>query len=284
MPYQGRSLDDLPLAAYSTGMVEDETTEAVEPEETAVPMDARAAALSIVEPQPSAPAPVDGSTPVHGPTPDQPAPPRASRAPLLSRLPRPALPRPGLQRPGLPRAWLSALPRDPRTAARDPRVLAGGAIVIGVVVLAAAFGRGVTSGGTGPAPSASPGAAAAARPPGTATMTLSGGIKGDYDLTGSTGFGRPPGDQLASTWTDALGTSLTMTGQASSGTRPTGPDLALTWTVVADGKALTFTSSAGECVVGMAVQPSTVKGSIICTNLRSSDGKVVITATGTYQT
>jgi hypothetical protein len=280
MSFQGRSLDDLPLAAYSTGMVEDEPAEDAAPENTDQPMDARAAALSIVEPEPAPP-----PTPAVDAAPGAPAPGALAQAgapaPAAAHPARPAM-------AGSPE-WL----RDPRLAlsrlasrlAREPRLLAGGAIVVGLVLLAGALGGGLTAGGSAPRPTASGPVAAAATPtPAAATISLSGAVTGEYSLTGSAGFGRPAGNHLASTWTDALGSSLTLTGQASAGAQPTGPDLVLTWTVLVDGSAVTFTSRSGECVIGMALKPTTVSGSIYCTKLRSDDGKLVVKASGSYRT
>ena len=171
-----------------------------------------------------------------------------------------------------------------KRAIRDPRLLVAGFIVAGIAVLAVVFGGGWTPGGLASAPTASPTLAVVTPPPGVASMTISGGVTGAFSLTGTVGFGRPSNDQLASTWTDARGGTLTLTGLASSGTRPTGPDLGVTWAMVVGGTTVTFTSQGGECVVGMAVQPTAVVGSITCHALTSADGTVVIDVEGTYHT
>jgi hypothetical protein len=310
MSFHGRSLDDLPLAAYSSGLDPEELDEP-EPEPAHPPMDARAAALSIVEPEVTAP-PGTVAKRKRG----RPALPRLPRLPSLRRERPAAEPQdtrvvvhPQVstvstepQEPkvaALPqyKRVVAAPPQEPsgfarpaperqksRWAARRPLLLAGGVILGGIVVAVIIFGGGWTAGGLLPSATASAAPTVAPPPPGAASLTLSGAIAGKYDLTGTTGFGRPSGDRLASTWTDALRSSLTLTGQASTGTRPTGPDLALTWTVVIDGAAVTFTSRSGECVVGMAVKPTMVSGSIVCEELTSADGKVVIEVTGTYHT
>jgi len=54
--------------------------------------------------------------------------------------------------------------------------------------------------------------------------------------------------------------------------------------VVVDGTAVMFTSDAGECVVGMAVKPGTVSGSLTCEKLKSDDGTVVVNVSGSYRT
>jgi hypothetical protein len=304
MSYHGRSLDDLPLAAYSTGMVEEEPDEEAESETARPAMDARAAALSIVEPQaaaaasavsaaagaptlPAAAAAAGPAAAAYRPpfaAPGTPVDPPADEAaaPEAGARRRFALPR----RPALslrPQAWLSTLPRDPRAAIRDPRVLAGG-VVVGALVLFTLFGRGAAPGAATPGATASPSAIVATPVPGAVTASLSGAVSGEIGLTGTAGFGHPAGGQLASTWTDGKGSSLTMTGEASAGTRPTGPDLVLTWTLVVKGTPETFTSDGGECVVGMAVKPSTVSGSIECRRLKSDDGKLMLNVSGTYRT
>jgi hypothetical protein len=292
MSYHGRSLDDLPLAAYTTGMVEGEPEPEAEAETTRPPMDARATALSIVEGSASTQPPTVAQEPptrlqrTARQTGPEPAAQASAQSVPVAPQPSPAAQQPGARttpRPGSPDRRL-ALPPGARDALRNPRVLAGGGLVVAILAIAAIFGGGVASRGSAPGPTASPAPSVAVRPPGAATITLSGAVSGAYTLTGSTGFGRPAGDHLASTWTDSLGSSLTLTGQASSGTRPTGPDLVLTWTVVVKGAPVTFTSDAGECVVGMAVKPSTVSGSIVCTKLKSDDGKLVLNVAGDYGT
>jgi hypothetical protein len=179
---------------------------------------------------------------------------------------------------------LGALPRTPRAAVRDPRVLAAVAVVVGiVVVLVGLTGRGGPLGGGATDASPSPVAPVVA-PPGAATLTLTGDVTGEYSLTGSTGTGRPADDHLDSSWSDTTGTSLALTGRAGSGTRTTAEGLVLTLTVLVNGSPVTFTSEDGECTVGMAVQPTTVRGSYVCKDLTSADGKLVVKATGTYQT
>ncbi|HXG26747.1 MAG TPA: hypothetical protein VNL94_07850, partial [Candidatus Binatia bacterium] len=75
-----------------------------------------------------------------------------------------------------------------------------------------------------------------------------------------------------------------LTGPASSGTRTTDSTFSLTWTVMVDGTPVTFTSSDGECTIGMAVQPKAVTGSFVCKKLKSADGKITIDVRGTYRT
>jgi hypothetical protein len=221
-------------------------------------MDARAAALSIVE------APAVAAPPTAAAGSDGRAAPPAERVYGQLR--------------GL------SLPPAARAAIRDPRVLTGGAIVVVVLLVAGLLGRGLTSSAAAPTATASPAPAVATPPPAAVTITLSGGVTGAYSLAGSAGLGRPADAHLASTWTDALGDSLTMTGRASAGTQPTGPDLVLALTLVVADTPVTFTSDGGECVVGMALKPATVSGSIVCKKLRSDDGTLVVSVTGSYRT
>jgi hypothetical protein len=175
--------------------------------------------------------------------------------------------------------------RNPRTAVRDPRVLLGAVGVLAVAVLAWGFlgGGGPSAGGPdGAGSSPTPGPVIAA--PGVASVTLAGSLSGSYSLTGSSGSGRPSDGQLNAVWTDASGSSFTLTGRAGKGTRTTGDDLVLTFSVTVDGKAVIFSSSNKECTVGMATKPNSVSGSFVCSELTSADGKRTVKATGTYQT
>jgi hypothetical protein len=183
---------------------------------------------------------------------------------------------------------LSAMLRDPRKAARDPRILAGGVVAVGVVLLGLSLlgGGGNPAGGPGAGASASApaGAGAASAAPGVATLQLTGKVEGTYTLAGSAGFGRPGNGQLASTWADATGTTLALTGRTASGTRTTAAELVLVVTVLVNGAPVTFTSDEGDCTIGMAEKVFTVQGSFVCPEVASDDGKVKLKITGTYQT
>ncbi len=47
---------------------------------------------------------------------------------------------------------------------------------------------------------------------------------------------------------------------------------------------VTFTSTDGECTLGMGIVGTRVQGTFICKKLKSDDGKYVVGATGTYRT
>ncbi len=368
MSFQGRSLDDLPLAAYTTGVVPDEpetpdpdaaapapmtaqeailaaqaapakpATPAAKPDAKAAkvaPADkasggrrpsfrlrlpglpgrgkASQAAMEAAAPfQPIAGAPVGATRAVAGAgaaaTPFQavassapppvlhPAPPPA-KAPAAKAQARTGVPAP-FQTVHVPVGPSSAvtsplgtlagrLPRVPSLPIRDPRVLAGGVVAIGAVLLVASLlgGGGPTVGAGGPGSSndttiVQPTAA----PVGNATAELTSGLTGTYALSGATGSGPAAHDRLDATWTDTFGNTLGLSGMASAGTRTTDETFVLTWTVLVDGAPVTFTSTKGECTVGMALGVKSISGSYFCKQLKSVDGKHIIDANGTYKT
>lgn len=336
MSFQGRSPDDLPLAAYSTGIVDDEPDEEIVTEPSHPMSQQEAVALAMGIDAPAKPEP----------EPEAAAPRRGPRRPRLS-LPRPSLPRPAL--PGMPRLGFrgrtaaiaespfhldppamsmsvahapaatpvptpaatpvptpAAMPRssripgrtwrldlgdlgtrlrDPRTAVRDPRVLFGGLVAIGVVLLGVSLLGGNTAGGPGPGATASagPGIGVPAGP-GPATVVVEGRIEGTFTLTGTAGFGKPTDRRLASTWADSEGRTLSLTGPVGSGMRTTSGELVLTVTLVVDGNAVTFVSEDSECFVNMAEKMGNVTGSFVCEEVISADGRMKVKITGTYQT
>lgn len=347
MSFQGRSPDDLPLAAYSTGVVAEEPDEepVAEPQHPLSQQEAIALAMGIDAP--GVPAPEKAE-------PERVAVRRRPGRPRLS-LPRPTLPRPAL--PGLPRlgfrggsaaaaespfhlepsalsmtvahvpavaptatptatpaaapgvmpavtpavrsrsigvtrpTWLPDLGdlgarlRNPRTAVRDPRVLLGGLIGIGVVLLGVSLLGGGAAGGPGPAASESPGPGIGVPAgPGPATVEITGRVDGSFTLTGTTGFGKPADGQLASTWADSLGTTLSISGRVGSVTRTTSRELVLSVTLLVNGAPVSFVSEDGECTVGMAEKMATVAGSFVCRELTSVDGRMELKITGNYET
>lgn len=252
-------MDDLPLAAYSTGV---EADSILEPEEVAAP----------ATPAP----PIDEAAMA--------ALPRADGEPV------PAAVGAGTLRRGPLRRGLPAMPEwvaHPREHLRDPRLLLSGVVAVGVVLLAISLltGGGLPLGQAAASPT--PGApivVAPTTPPGTASVEVMGKLAATYELTGQTGVGPAKASRVDASWADASGTTLGLAGPASSGTRTTDPNFVLSWTFTIEGAPITFASRAGECTVGMAVQPKTVTGSFVCKKLKSDDGKYVVDARGTYRT
>jgi hypothetical protein len=261
MPLKGRSPDDLPLAAYSTGV-----DPATEPDHDP---------LGPATDDPSGTT-VAAHAAAAGYDPDLPADPFGQAAPPAD---------PGRTTSAQP-AFRDVL-RNPRGNARDPRLLLSGVVAVGLVLLVVSLAAGGM--GKGPAtavasPSAPAGPVFTAAPAGDASVEITGAVTGTFDLTGVTGTGRPSGPRLDSRWGDLTGDALVIGGPVSAGTRATDEGLVLSWTVMVKGKAVTFTSKAGECVIGMAVKPTTVSGSFTCRRVKSADGKLVIGASGTYRT
>ena len=175
--------------------------------------------------------------------------------------------------------------RVPRVLLRDPRILAGGAIVIGLALLGISLlgGGGPNAGAGGPGSSQDTTAVQPTAPVlGNASVELTRGAIGTYPLTGATGSGPAVNSQVNATWTDPLGQSLGLSGLASQGTRTTDPNFVLTWTMFVDGSAVTFTSRAGECTIGMAVAVKAVHGTFVCKNLKSGDHEIDLR--GSYTT
>jgi hypothetical protein len=329
MSFHGRSLDDLPLAAYTTGAGPDEDESldsAVDPDlveapaptqqELAAALADSVAAVSAPEekksrrPRPSLklpslrrsrtaalqqaapfqPAAAGGPAVVSfqsvSATPAGPAAPTYQPAASFQAAPAfEPVSRPGVAEPGLPKVGGAKRAR-PRLALRNPRVLAGGVVVVGLGLLGfSLLGGGLPGGGSaGSNPTQDPGAAVATAPPGNASVELTDAMPGIHALTGATGAGPAVDSQLNATWTNVLGESLWITGLASQGTRTTDPNFVLSWTMLIDNLSVTFTSRNAECTVGMAVGPKAIHGTFVCKKLKSGDGKHVIDLRGTYQT
>jgi len=338
MSLNGRSLDDLPLAAYTTGVVpdEDETLDPdVDPDLVAPPaLTQQDLAAALAETTAAAAAPAEKKA--RGPRPSfklpslrrskvaalqqsapfQPvaaaagghaaavpsfqavsaAPPAAQAfqpvasfqaAPAFDAVSRPGVaPTPGM--PKAPPAGAAGLRSRglPRLALRDPRVLAGGVIVIGLALLGFSLlgGGGPATGSTGPTGSQGTGGLAPTAAPGNASVELTDAMPGIHALTGATGSGAAVNGQINATWTDATGDSLGLSGPASQGTRTTDPTFVLSWTMLIDNQPVTFTSRASECTIGMAVGVKVVHGTFVCKQLKSGDGKHEIDMRGTYTT
>ena len=275
MTLQGRSIDDLPLAAYSTGVEADPRLEAAAADGTT----AAAAA-----PAPFAPAPIGGVPSVDAaamaalPLADGEPDPTANAGHVRIQVGRPL---PGLA--ALPE-WLA----HPRQHRRDPRLLLSGVIGVGLVLLVASLflgGGGGALGGAGASPSAPAFVATAPPPAGNASVEITTAkLAGMHELIGATGTGPAVASRVDATWSSTTGATLGLRGAASAGTRTTDATFVLTWTLLIDGAPVTFTSDAGECTVGMAVQPKSVTGSFVCKKLKSDDGELTVDARGTYRT
>jgi hypothetical protein len=270
MTIQGRSLDDLPLAAYTTGVKPDPRLD--EPEVAAPSPEPPMGGVSPVDAAAMAALPLADGEPDHSG--------KAGNVRIAVGRPLPALP--GL--PAVPE-WLA----HPRQHLREPRLLLSGLIGVGLVLLLLSLllGGGAAGGlgAANPSPSAPVVLVTAPPPPGNASVEITTAkFAGTHDLTGSTGSGPAVASQLDATWASATGATLGLRGRASPGTRTTDATFVLTWTLLIDGKPVTFTSDAGECTVGMAVQPKSVTGSFVCRKLKSDDGKRIVDARGTYRT
>jgi hypothetical protein len=157
----------------------------------------------------------------------------------------------------------------------------GGVILVGLLLLA---GGGPTPGSANAPASLPPAPAAiATHEPGSATLVLTGKLNQTLAFAGMSGTGAP-GAPIAATWTSTGAETLGIEGAPDRGTRSTDESLVLRFTVTVKNRPVTFTSDAGECTIGMAVNPTNVSGTFVCTSLKSDDGKLVVGATGTYRT
>lgn len=246
-----RSLDDLPLAAYGGGGLD-------EPEPTV--RDAWPAAGGDAAP---------GTAMTNSPA-----------AAAAAEGPGEAAPtaQPDGARAGSPIARLIHLFRTSRVAAG-----AGFAVVIvgGLLLLS---GGGTSPGATAATPTKGLTVGPTITPPsGEVSMTLTGPAAGTFALTGLSGGQHVDASTVDLGWGDAQQTTLSITGPLDRGTRTTDERLVLTIGVLVNGQPMTFTSAAGECTIGMASMAGKVQGSFSCRKLKSVDGKLTIEASGTYR-
>jgi hypothetical protein len=349
MSFHGRSPDDLPLAAYSTGVAPDEdesldpSVDADLPPAPALTQQDLAAALAgqppaAVQPVAASPrravrlpsfrlpslslglgrgrtaaleqaapfkpvaapagAPVERVPVLQSVSPAAPPPPvtaparqvapfQAVSQPLAQPGAKPAkAPKMRKVTVGTPGAPAGIRGRAPQKLLRDPRVLAGGVVVVGLAVLGFSLlgGGGPGSGPGGPNSSQDTTAVQPTAAPGNASVELTRGAAGTFTLTSATGSGPAVNSRIDATWTDPAGESLGLAGLASQGTRTTDANFVLTWTMLVDGASITFTSRASECTIGMAVGPKAVHGTFVCKGLRSPDGKRTVDIRGSYTT
>jgi hypothetical protein len=339
MSFHGRSLDDQPLAAYSTGVNPDEDESLDEQADAPAGAPARpltqqdiAAALAESAAPTAPPTAIKAKRGFRMPSVKLPGLGRGKSAALAQAAPFQPVPQPAADGPATFQAVTGAAAAEPavqvrnqpafrragppagspvlrpagepagdavpgapvalrgrsrKVLLRDPRVLAGGTIVVGLALLGVSLlgGGGPNAGGGGPNGSQDTNAVLPTAPVlGNASVELTGGGSGTFTLTGATGSGPAVNSQVNATWTDPLGESLGLSGLASQGTRTTDPNFVLTWTMLVNGSAVTFTSRASECTIGMAVAVKAVHGTFVCKNLASPDGKHVVDLRGSYTT
>ena len=252
-----RSLDDLPLAAYGGSGMELTADDAAKLETAPTPE---------VELQATDSAPVPPGPYAHA----------TGTEAVIEGEPKPSRP---------PPAVLAGLATRAVTLLRTSRLAAGatfgGVIVVGLLLLVNG-GPNPGAAGAEASPSAAP-VVAATREPGNATLVLTGEVEQEVTFSVSSGAGTPSAP-LAYTWTDPSANSLGLIGAVDRGTRSTAETLVLQWTVVVEEEPITFTSTNGECTLGMAVNPTNVSGTFTCKKLKSDDGQYVVEAKGTYRT
>jgi hypothetical protein len=121
---------------------------------------------------------------------------------------------------------------------------------------------------------------------GGASVITAGGINSTLTLAKLTapGLWTPPPGDLSLRWAGADGASLSLVGPAFTSRQPTTPTLILSFTVPGSaGAPVQFSSSAGECFVTIsAAMPQQMGGIFDCGTLVSSDGKITLSAQGTF--
>jgi len=314
MTYNGRSLDDLPLAAYRTGGTPEEPPGSEVAESAAVPDPGPFAPPAAPAPEPEAaePAPKKSRRPRLGrlrrgkpkEAPDAEVAAAAVPAVAVAPSPPPFTSQPDLEQDPLtgvdgastavrvvpvgdPPSRASLLADQVTELARkNTRLLAGGAflvvILVGVALLTGGSGAGPASGAV---PSSDTAAGPAVTPvPPEASLTLTGASTDAFQFGSMTGTGGPASSTLSATWTDAARNTFSLNGPVDRGSRTTDEGLVLRWSVLIDGALVTFTSEGGECTVGMAIRGTTVSGTFACRKVTSDDGKYTVGASGSYRT
>jgi hypothetical protein len=255
----------MPLAAYGGSGMEDDDDAELEPNAPVAP-DATAATGAAPAPQAVSPLTPSAAS----------APPPAA--------PGSDLPVPEDERPPGPSPVARVATRV-ITLFRTSRVAAAAGFVVVIVVgLLLLSGGGNSPGATAASPSKGPSAAPIVVPPsGEASVTVSGAATGTYALAGLAGGQHIDGGTVTLGWGDAQQTTLSITGPLDRGTRTTDEQLVLTLGVLVNAVPVTFTSTKGECTVGMAQVGTKVQGSITCHKLKSPDGKLSLEVTGSYR-
>jgi hypothetical protein len=133
-------------------------------------------------------------------------------------------------------------------------------------------------------PSASPGIVGNMRT-GGASVTTAGGVNATLTLTklAAPAFWTPPPGDISLRWTGADQASLSLVGSAFTSRQPTSATVTLSFSIPGESAPFLFVSSAGECFVTIsAAMPDQMSGIFDCGTLASSDGKVTVTARGTF--
>jgi hypothetical protein len=186
--------------------------------------------------------------------------------------------------PVAPRA-LPPLVAKTVTTLRTSRLAAGslfaGVILVGLLLLNGGNGNPGAAGAQA-SPSPAPVVTVTAEP-GNATLVVVAKTEQTFALSGASDTGTPDGP-LSVTWADATANTLGLQGPVDRGVRTTAESLVLSFTVLLDGTPVTFTSTDGECTIGMAVHPRYVSGTFSCKKLKSDDGKITVGASGSYRT
>jgi hypothetical protein len=121
---------------------------------------------------------------------------------------------------------------------------------------------------------------------GGASVTTAGGINSTVTLTklNAPALWMPPPGNISLRWTGSGDASLSIAGASFTSREPTSSTLSLSFTVSgSDGAPVQFNSSAGQCFVTIsAAMPEQMGGIFDCGTLASSDGKVTVSAQGTF--
>ena len=123
---------------------------------------------------------------------------------------------------------------------------------------------------------------------GTASVTVTGAVNvsATYPSLGLPALWVPPPGDFAMTWVASGERTLTLGGVSFTAQQPTSPERVLTFTVGTGDEQLSFTSSAGECLVTISpALPDHMGGAFLCTSITGNAGDgttVTVTAQGTF--
>ena len=123
---------------------------------------------------------------------------------------------------------------------------------------------------------------------GSASVTVTGAVNlsATYPSLGLPALWVPPPGDFAMTWVASGERTLTLGGVSFTAQQPTSPERVLTFTVGTGDEQLSFTSSAGECLVTISpALPDRMGGAFLCTSITGSAGDgttATVTAQGTF--